>query len=788
MALFPAFICFSASLLSLGSACIVVASFWPTSAIVSDHVLPCNPPAHLFVIAHPEPLSIIASAFEDYFASFATPLGHEPGCIEEEMQDMRRRLGNMVSPDGLLVDSLGVLAKHIPSLRLVANVPQSGTSVDLNETLMAEMFGDLLRVLSSGATPVLFFMDDLQWADPLSLSLLMALVRGADHLNLSPAGGGGGKRNRNAGEGEEGGQTMFVGSYRDNEVDDDHPLARVLRKFQSDSLINLTNISLERFDFDTLNLMLSETLLLPVRRVRPLSEIVIQKTDGQPLHVIEFIHSLTADGLLTHSFERGWEWDADSIDICPISDSVAELYAFKLRRLPKDILLGLQILSCFGSQIDQQVLEFVANYDGERSVNIDESIRVVLSEGLVERAAHLVRFSHDMIQKATIESLDPESLVDLLCKLAAALISNASVAGKLTSVLFVAVDLINRVGSDRTTCPRDRAQFAEMNLRAATMAIEVPDFAGAARYSEHGIAFLDDDCWEAQYGLSVRLYETAVLSHFSSLDGDRGVLTKRINTVFEHAKDFTDQFKTCTVFIKVLSMTDLQKAIDASLNALKWLGEPIDLSEVDFSTVYSKLVACKERFAEEKKNQFLSTNRMTDCNKVRAMQIMSSLVQYYYQKTDILGAFICCHMIEMTATYGHCEDSVFAAASFAAFLVTILEDISEGHAWGQATLSLMEEYGRNVLTPSVYAAIHGIVFIWRGKEWTIFRALDISLIVDRSNLSFHTQQRSNAAAARAAGSGNTHLIYHGKCRICRCEHNLLHLKELQHRKGHQSAG
>jgi len=403
-------------------------------------------------VVHPEPLSILAYAFDEYFLSSASCPVHgmkntrdtydhlsphsssDSECTCSRSQVIGERLEGMMSPEGL-----GILAKHIPSLRLVVNVPALSDTIEVNEAIMHTLFGTLLQVLSSKRTPILFFIDDLQWVDPLSLALLMELVKGARPflpLSSTAEAESNCKQNRNQ-VSEEDINVMFVGSYRDNEVDDDHLLAKVLRKFQSDSSINMTNISLSGFTIETLNTMLSESLRMPVRRVRSLSEMIIQKTDGRPLHVIEFIQALTMDNLLMHSFARGWKWDADSIDICQITDSVAELFAFKLRRLPQDILVGLQILSCFGSQIDQHILSFVMDYDGEDSVDITAAIHVAVIEGLVERAAHLVSFAHDMIQKATIDSIGDDALVSLLRKLAAALIKNSSTANELDSVLFV---------------------------------------------------------------------------------------------------------------------------------------------------------------------------------------------------------------------------------------------------------------------------------------------------------------------------------------------------------------
>jgi len=443
---------------------------------------------------------------------------------------------------------------------------------------------------------------------------------------------------------------------------------------------------------------------------------------------------------------------------------VAELYAFNLKRQPKDILLGLQIVSCFGSQIDQHVLSFVANYDDENSVDISEAINNAVSEGLIERAAHLISFTHDMIQKATINSIQKADLVPLLRKLTAALIRNASATDKLGDVLFVVVDLINRIGSD-ACFPREQALFAELNYRAGSKAITVPDFAGAAKYTENGIAFLSDDCWEAQYDLSIGLYETAALSHFSSHEGDKNLLMKRINAVFEHAKDFSDQFKTHCVWVQVLAMKDVPRAIEASLSALEKLGEPIlDFDVIDCSCVRDECVKLREEFLGEKKKKSLLTNPLTDCNKIRAMKVLACLMSYYHQTNNPKSIFIACRMVEMSINYGHCESSVIGAAYFAGSLALIMEDLKEARAWGHTALSLMELYRKDILIPPVYAALYGSVFLWNEEPMQS----QLEPLAQGVRLSFamgNVQYSMNTTALyimRSFNSGNTISVLSGE--------------------------
>ena len=71
-----------------------------------------------------------------------------------------------------------------------------------------------------------------------------------------------------------------------------------------------------------------------MRKTKPLTEIILQKTEGIIIHIIEFIERLTTEKILHHSFVKGWEWDAEMLEACPISNSVAELFAFRMKNLP----------------------------------------------------------------------------------------------------------------------------------------------------------------------------------------------------------------------------------------------------------------------------------------------------------------------------------------------------------------------------------------------------------------------------------------------------------------------
>jgi ATP-dependent RNA helicase DDX31/DBP7 len=102
--------------------------------------------------------------------------------------------------------------------------------------------------------------------------------------------------------------------------------------------------------------------------------------------------------ILCHSFVKGWEWDSEVIESCPISESVAELFTFKLKTLSEEALMGLQICSVFGN-VDHRIINFIQGYDGENSVNICLGLQAATELGLIEAAGSPNRFKfvHDLI-------------------------------------------------------------------------------------------------------------------------------------------------------------------------------------------------------------------------------------------------------------------------------------------------------------------------------------------------------------------------------------------------------
>ena len=220
------------------------------------------------------------------------------------------------------------------------------------------------------------FLDDLQWADDTALDVV--------HTFLSDTMGS---------------CVFFVGTYRDNEVQIGHAIFDLLQKLKT-SNVPTTKLSLTGLDRGDLNKMVSDALGLYPRICKSLSDIVFQKTKGNPFFVLEFIQSLQSRGLLQYdSCQKRWVWSADTIRAEEITDNVLHLLSTKLNQLSNEIQLLLKVMACFGTCTNESVIGYLS--ESPEYAGVRNGLEGAISEGFVElNAEGSFKFVHDKVREA----------------------------------------------------------------------------------------------------------------------------------------------------------------------------------------------------------------------------------------------------------------------------------------------------------------------------------------------------------------------------------------------------
>jgi predicted ATPase len=162
---------------------------------------------------------------------------------------------------------------------------------------------EFLRMLVE-EQPVALLLDDLQWADQASIDLLRRLAR---HTRTSPI--------------------YFLGAYRDDEVDERHPLQEALDAFAHDHLaerIRVRSLSCEGVR------SLIATTLGEAAASGEFACVLYDRTEGDAFFTREALRMLVEIGKVA---QHEGAWDAAVIKRLAIPDTVRSGLAKRFRRL-----------------------------------------------------------------------------------------------------------------------------------------------------------------------------------------------------------------------------------------------------------------------------------------------------------------------------------------------------------------------------------------------------------------------------------------------------------------------
>ena len=367
------------------------------------------------------------------------------------------------------------LAQILPSLHKIlkddGSCPSDSDPNYLNAQrrnhYLLSQFVEVMCSCSKG--PILLLLDDVQWVDPDSISLINHIL-----LTYSSASKDGGRQG-----------LFFLGCCRHDEMEGDHLFWQMINSVCSSGsgCFNETHIELSCMDSDEVNGVLSNLLHLTPRLVRSLSEILYHKTSGNPLFLTRMLLSLNREGLLLINMAtHRWEWDEEAIHSQKLPDDVAEFFIHGISRLPDSASMALRTLSCFGAAVGSEVIDII---DESLGMNLAESLGSVIKEGLLSERNGMYTFSHDRIQETAYAMMEESDRCRKHMKYGLVLADAAVRIGN-DALLLTAVTQMNIGGPQAVREEHYYSIIAEYNLNAGKKSMDYSDFASAFRFFDQG--------------------------------------------------------------------------------------------------------------------------------------------------------------------------------------------------------------------------------------------------------------------------------------------------------------
>ena len=264
--------------------------------------------------------------------------------------------------------------------------------LDSPEQARFRLFDSVVSFLTSAShgQPIVLMLDDLHWSDTPSLMLLQFVAR-----ELSGA------------------RLLLVGTYRDVELNRQHPLTETLaeltreRLFERVLLRGLSEGDVGRF------IEVTSGITPPQR----LAQAVHRQTEGNPLFVTEVVRLLVQEGELTQ--ERARERESWEIRI---PEGVKEVIGRRLNRLSERCNDTLTVASVMGREFALDELDRVIDdLSEDRILNVLEEAQEARLVQELPTAVGRYQFTHALVQETLSVELTLTRRVRLHARIAEAL-------------------------------------------------------------------------------------------------------------------------------------------------------------------------------------------------------------------------------------------------------------------------------------------------------------------------------------------------------------------------------
>jgi predicted ATPase len=575
-------------------------------------------------------------------------------------------------------------------------------------TWKVQRFHEAIRTLLRSAcsilkAPLIFSLDDIQWADIDSIEVIKALLKDPEIKGL-----------------------LFVGTIRENEVKENitaHNFIDFVRSLvepgKPDEPSNpnfVTEIFLRDLNALSVTDLISDLLSLKLQDAKKLNEILFPICNGNPFFTIQLLQHFNSKRYLHFSSESSsWIWNEDLMQLDQgLCKNIHDILTLKFNELPTATQFTLKLAACFGSEMDLLLLDKIRSIEVSNSavhLDIYHVLDVAIKQQLllINEEKSLVTFAHDRIQASIYNMIPPgRERVNLHLRIGRHLESLIpSLDTKVKNPLYFAiVDQLNR-GRQQMQDENEKLKLVRLNLFVGEQAIKSGSFQLASNLLETGIEILGITRWKKQYRLTLEI--TNLLSSVVFSIGFMESCLCLVEEIYLHSKCLKDRYKAQILHVDVLvSLNRLEECIDFSFKTLISLGHPkIPAKPSVPYIIYCFLVAT--RLIGNKTDEFLTS--IPICDDAKQLVIMKHLRALqpvvFMAGREMISPILTCRMIMISIRHGINEFTPYAFYGHG-FALTALGDFDAAFRFAKLALRLSERFPH--ATAGIKAYVYGLLY------------------------------------------------------------------------------
>ncbi|MCB9679506.1 MAG: AAA family ATPase [Alphaproteobacteria bacterium] len=594
-----------------------------------------------------------------------------------ELERWRTRLLEATAPNtALLVELAPQLEVLLGSQPAAVELAPTEAQARLQETVRRA-----IRAIALPQSPLVLFLDDLQWADLPSLKVLEALLRDPELRHL-----------------------LLVAAWRDTEVGEGHALQPALASLTSTDA-KVARLALGPLKPDDVTQLLASALQRD--DVEPLARRLWDKTSGNPFFLRRIVQE--AGGAIHYDLAAlRWVWDDDGIDRLAVAENVVALLKAELSRLSGDARTALSAAALLGDPFDLGGLNTATGLgEAELAPAVDSAIQRRFVRPLDHdywaggnRAARFrFAFVHDRVQQAARDLLSDDERARLHLAVARGMAPDAS-----DDDLFRVAEHY-RAAADLVAEPTERDALVRLLARAAERALRCAAYLPAHRFAETALRAAGSEGPEP--ALAVHLRRMAARAAW--LVGNTDLMQAHVDALHGMATGLPDRLRADEIRIHaMIAHGDLHAALDTAVEGLAAAGVALPRKPRG-SDVHAAVGALLPRAASTPVEGLPEVG--DDPLETARRRILVRIASAAYVAEPNLLPLIAIELVDRTLTSGASKESAYGYGVFGLVLSAgwLLDHSAQQ---GRNALALLDRFPDRVIEGTVRHLVNHFVRVW----------------------------------------------------------------------------
>ncbi|MFD1952123.1 AAA family ATPase [Sphingomonas arantia] len=521
-------------------------------------------------------------------------------------------------------------------------------------------------------TPLLLFVDDVQWADDATAGFIEAFAASL------PA------------------HVLLVIAYRDAEPRAEAMVAAI-RGVADQGIPALTELTIAPLGVEDVARLTGRVLGRIGNDADAFVAMLHERTTGNPFFVRQWLRALVDEGMLTYApAQDHWIWNPARVAGHGQPEDVVALMIRRLQRLPAATrdLVGRAAL--IGGRIDDALLSRLMDADPDA---LHRHAAAAAEAGLLVRSGPGYAFPHDRVLDAAYGLTKVADRGRVHARIATIMLDVWSDA--LSEHVFDIASQVER--ADRDALPVAQATlFVETLIAAARRAKLAAAVDNAQAYVAKALELLGPDAWrdrpDMAYAASL-LRAECLLANARLIDAERAIAV-----LLDHASRPIDRARAYRLRAILLTIqSKYEAAVAAALAGLALFD--VDLprhpTPVQLRTAYDIVGA---KLGDRPIAALVELPTTTDIGVAVTMELLATLSSSFFIEDDLSFLHLA-KMVELTLDHGLTPSSPTGLAWFGVYIARHYDAYADGRAYSEVALAIVERYDYSASRTSALVAL-----------------------------------------------------------------------------------